>query len=214
MMPPVQDRLFVMAAGEVIALRPLGLAVALFPFALWLTARALARAPFDGAGAVFYWTFAAALGAAANTVFFFLANDSLASVFALAALAFGALNVVARLVRLHALIDVALFLLVALGGAYLIDRVLTTTWPFLAADIAGVLVYAFFVLRGARGLEAVRRAFAGKAQWNALVDHGALYAMTLAPPVRGGDASAESASQPSGASAPVSRKRDLESVVR
>jgi FtsH-binding integral membrane protein len=183
---PLRDLLIISVRGEPIGLALAGVGVAAAPLLLWILVRIFARAPTPIVAGALFWLFAIMTGLAANTLFFLFFADSTVSVFVLAAAGFAALALVQLFLPqpTPSIVAALVFAAVGCAGAYGITTVLPSTWPFLAADIAGVLTLALVVASRAGGLAQRYERFADRRGWATLVNYGALYALALAYPAR------------------------------
>jgi FtsH-binding integral membrane protein len=183
---PVRNLVIISVRGEAIGLSLAGVGVAAAPLLLWILVRLLARAPTPIVAGALFWLFAIMTGLAVNTLFFLFFADSTVSVFVLTAAGFAALALVQVFLPQPAPTLVAAFVFAATGcaGAYALTTIAPTTWPFIAADIAGVLALALVVAGRARGLARRYQRFADRRSWATLVNYGALYALALAYPAR------------------------------
>jgi FtsH-binding integral membrane protein len=183
---PLRDLLIISVRGEPIGLSLAGVGVAAGPLLLWILVRIFARAPTPILAGALFWLFAITTGFAANTLFFLFFADSTVSVFVLAAAGFAALALVQLVLPqpTPSIVAALVFAAVGCAGAYGITTVLPSRWPFIAADIAGVLPLALVVASRAGGLAQRYERFAHRSGWATLVNYGALYALALAYPAR------------------------------
>jgi len=183
---PLRNLLIISVRDEAIGLSIAGVGVASAPLILWVLVRVLARAPTPIVAGALFWLFAIMTGLAANTLFHLFFGDSIVSVFVLAAAGFGALALVQRFLSQPppSIVAAMVFAAVGCAGAYVITTLLPSTWPFIAADIAGVLALALVVAGRAGGLAHRYERFAARRGWATLVNYGALYALALAYPGR------------------------------
>lgn len=180
MLPPIRLAIIIERDGEIIGLGLLGVALAASPLLIWAAARVFARMPTPLVSAIFYWLFAAAAGAAANTLALLFLHGSVVSVFVLAAVGFAAINLAHRVLRQPpAWTSAALFLAVGLAGESTINAVLQGTWAFTAVDLAALSVFTLLI--AARG-GALARIRATLARPNAKtgVTFAAMHVLTLA----------------------------------
>lgn len=183
---PLRNLLIISVRGEAIGLSLAGVGVVAAPLLLWILVRLLARAPTPIVAGALFWLFAIMTGFAVNSLSFLFFADSTVSVFVLAAAGFAALGLVQVFLPRPAPSVVAALVFAATGcaGAYAITTILPSTWPFIAADIAGVLALALVVAGRAGGLAHRYERFADRRGWATLVNYGALYALALAYPAR------------------------------
>ena len=183
---PLRTFLIISVRGEAIGLSLAGVGVAAAPLLLWVLVRLLARTPTPIVAGALFWLFAIMTGFAVNTLFILFFADSTVSVFVLVAAGFAALALVQVFLPQPAPSLVAALVFAATGcaGAYAITTILPTTWPLIAADIAGVLALALVVAGRASGLAHRYQRFADRRAWPTLVNYGALYALALAYPGR------------------------------
>jgi FtsH-binding integral membrane protein len=179
---PLRGALIISERAHPIGLTLLGLAFVAAPLVLWACARLFARLAGMWSG-LLLWAFAASSGIAANTLFFLTVEDSIVSVFVLAALGYGAVYLLHRLARAPPpTLGALVFAAVAFAGAYLIAQVLPSTWPFIAADIAGVALLAVLMLARAGALDRAAERHALLRDRSGRVAYGALTMLCLAEP--------------------------------
>lgn len=183
---PLRNLLIISVRGEAIGLSLAGVGVAAAPLLLWVLVRVFSRSPTPIVAGALFWLFAIMTGLAVNTLFFLFFADSTVSVFVLAAAGFAALALVQVFLPQPTPSFVAALVFAAIGcaGVYAITTILPTTWPFIAADIAGVLALTLVVAGRASGLAHRYQRFADRRGWVTLVNYGALYALALAYPGR------------------------------
>lgn len=184
MITPVRETLFLVRGETAIAVTPSGVAAMLAPLLVWAAARVYLRRVGAG-GATFYWLFAFSAGLGLNTAFFGFTSNSLASVFAIAALCLLALNLLTRvLVRAPGVVAIVLVVgVLGEGLALAMDRVLTH-WDYVGVDAMAAPLLALLLSAGLAGLSRLWAEQAVAARWNELVDCAALSVLTLtqAPP--------------------------------
>lgn len=182
MLGPVRGFLIITERGHPIGLSLLGLAIVAAPLILWVCARLFARLAGIWSDLLF-WAFAATCGIAVNTLAFLTVSDSVVSVFVLAGLGYGAINLLHRLVKpTPSALSALTFAAAALAGGYLITLVLPSGWPFVAADIAGVTLLAVLVLLRTPALERAADRLAPPPNRSGRVSFGALAMLGLAAP--------------------------------
>lgn len=183
---PLRNLLIISVRGEAIGLSLAGVGVAAAPLLLWVLVRLLARVPTPIVAGALFWLFAIVSGLAVPTLFFLFLADSNVSVFVLAAAGFAALALVQVFLPqpTPSLVAALVFAATGCAGAYAITTILPTTWPFIAADVAGVLALALVVAGRAGRLAHRYERFADRRGWATLVNYGALYALALAYPAR------------------------------
>jgi FtsH-binding integral membrane protein len=183
---PLRSVLVISVRGEAIGLSLAGVGVIAAPFILWVLVRVLARAPTPIVAGTLFWLFAVMIGLAANTLFLLFFRDSIAPLFVLAAVSFAALALVQMLLAqpVPGIVAALVFVTAGGAGAYGVAALTPRTWPFIAADLAGVVTLALVVASRAGGLARRYARFAERRGWATLVNYGALYALALADPAR------------------------------
>lgn len=176
MSPTIGGWVYNLNIGGALRLSAFGLVVAVAPFVLWSAAYMVMTRPRGVAGAFFFWTLSVAFGWAAHVILHLVTSESATSVFIISALGFSALGATARVSgRAPGPLAVfAIFALVTLAAAVLLDVVLTQTRFYFAVDTAGGLMIGLLAARAAPDFAAIHRAYEFSHSTNAVTDFAAL----------------------------------------
>lgn len=145
MIPFVRASVLIEAGGASIGLTVAGVVLAASPFIIWAGARMFARGP-NLLNPIWFWLFAIAAGAGANTLALLFLRDSVVSVFVLATIGFSAVWLAHYMARqTPAWLAALLFAGMGLGGEWIINAVLDGSWPFTALDLASIGFFALLI---------------------------------------------------------------------
>jgi hypothetical protein len=175
--PAVQQLFFVVQAGQLVGVTPLGLIIQFLPLALIFGSMFFMRNPTASGSGLLYWAVVASIGASLGIVFLIYTSTSVATTFFVTAAAFGGLSLWGYTTK-RDLTGIGSFLIMGLIGliiAMIVNIFLQSEMMAFVISAIGVLIFSGLIAYDTQRLKATYYALGGdQAQMAVATNFGAL----------------------------------------
>ncbi|WP_421784761.1 Bax inhibitor-1/YccA family protein [Hyphobacterium sp.] len=175
--PAVQQLFFVVQAGQLVGVTPLGMIVQFLPLVLIFGSMFFMRNPTASGSGLLYWAVVASIGASLGVVFLIYTSTSIATTFFVTAAAFGGLSLWGYTTK-RDLSGIGSFLIMGLIGliiAMIVNIFLQSEMMAFVISAIGVLIFSGLIAFDTQRLKATYYALGGdQAQMAVATNFGAL----------------------------------------
>lgn len=175
--PAVQQLFFVVQAGQLVGVTPLGMIIQFLPLALIFGSMFFMKNPTASGSGLLYWAVVASIGASLGIVFLVYTSTSVATTFFVTAAAFGGLSLWGYTTK-RDLSGIGSFLIMGLIGliiAMIVNMFLQSEMMAFVISAIGVLIFSGLIAFDTQRLKATYYALGGdRAQMAVATNFGAL----------------------------------------
>jgi FtsH-binding integral membrane protein len=175
--PAVQQLFFVVQAGQLVGVTPLGMIIQFLPLALIFGSMFFMKNPTASGSGLLYWAVVASIGASLGIVFLVYTSTSVATTFFVTAAAFGGLSLWGYTTK-RDLSGIGSFLIMGLIGliiAMIVNMFLQSELMAFVISAIGVLIFSGLIAFDTQRLKATYYALGGdRAQMAVATNFGAL----------------------------------------